>query len=277
MTPAAYRLPPTASLPNIARQVRRYVVQMVANARSSHVGSALSIADILTVLYFRTLKVFPDDPWHEDRDRFILSKGHACTALYATLALRGFFPEKVLDTYCANGTSLPGHSTMHSVPGVEVSTGSLGHGLSLGCGLALAARRAGQKHRVVVLLSDGECDEGSTWEAALFAGHHKLDNLTAIVDFNRIQAFGNTSDILNLEPFADKWTAFGWETKSVNGHDLPALEAALAPLPFRSGKPSLLIARTVKGKGVSFMENQLAWHYKSPNPVELEAALKELA
>jgi len=143
--------------------------------------------------------------------------------------------------------------------------------------LALAARRAGQSHRVVVLLSDGECDEGSVWEAALFAGHHKLDNLTAIVDFNRIQAFGNTSEVLNLEPFADKWAAFGWETKSVDGHDLPALEAALASLPFRAGKPSLLIARTVKGKGVSFMENQLAWHYKSPNPEELETALKELA
>jgi transketolase len=277
MTPTACRLPPAASLPGIARQVRRHVVRMTANARSSHVGSALSIADILTVLYFRTLKVFPDDPWQEDRDRFILSKGHACTALYATLALRGFFPKEVLDTYCANGTSLPGHSTMHCVPGVEVSTGSLGHGLSLGCGLALAAKRAGGQHRVVVLLSDGECDEGSTWEAALFAGHHRLDNLTAIVDFNRIQAFGNTTDILNLEPFADKWTAFGWEAKSVDGHDLTALETELTPLPFCPGKPGLLVARTVKGKGVSFMENTLAWHYKSPNPAELEAALKELA
>jgi len=266
-----------SALSDIARQVRRHVVRMVANARSSHVGSALSIADILTVLYFRTLKVYPDDPWREDRDRFILSKGHACTALYATLALRGFFPEKVLDTYCANGTSLPGHSTMRCVPGVEVSTGSLGHGLSLGCGLALAARRFGQKHRIFVLLSDGECDEGSTWEAALFAGHHKLDSLTAIVDFNRIQAFGDTSEVLNLEPFGDKWAAFGWETKSVDGHDLAALEAALASLPYRAGRPSLLIARTAKGKGVSFMENRLAWHYKSPNPAELEAALKELA
>jgi transketolase len=250
---------------------------MVANARSSHVGSALSIADILTVLYFRTLKVYPDDPWREDRDRFILSKGHACTALYAALALRGFFPEAVLTTFCADGSSLPGHSTMHCVPGVEVSTGSLGHGLALGCGMALAAKRAGKPHRVVVLLSDGECDEGSVWEAALFAGHHKLDNFTAIVDFNGIQAFGRTEEILNLEPFSDKWSAFGWATKTVNGHDIPALETALAKLPFRDGRPSLLIARTVKGKGVSFMENTLAWHYKSPNPAELEAALKELA
>jgi transketolase len=268
---------PRPALPDIARRARRHILQMVFNAQSSHVGSALSIVDILTVLYHRTLRIDPGNPWRDDRDRFILSKGHASAALYATLALRGYFPEETLATYCADGSSLPGHSTMRCVPGVEVSTGSLGHGLSIGCGMALAAKRSAWTHRVFVLLSDGECDEGSVWEAALFAGHHKLDNLVAIVDFNRIQAFGSTRDVLNLEPFADKWAAFGWETTSVDGHDLPALETALAPVPFRAGKPSLLVARTVKGKGVSFMEDCLAWHYKSPNAEQLEAALKELA
>ncbi len=260
----------------LPREIRRRIVRMVFRSQTSHIGSALSVVDILTVLYFKILSIDPKNPQAEDRDRFILSKGHSCAALYATLALRGFFSEEILESYCQDDGRLPGHATMHCVPGVEVSTGSLGHGLAIGSGMAIAAKRANQKYRVFALLSDGECDEGSVWEAAMFAGHHKLDNLTAVIDRNRIQAFGSTDQVLDLEPLADKWTAFGWAVRKIDGHDYVQIEETLADVPFEPKKPSAIIAQTIKGKGVSFMENKLAWHYKSPNAEQLAQALAEL-
>ncbi len=260
----------------MARCVRESILRMTSHAKAAHVGSCLSVADILAVLYGEVLKVNPLKPAWPDRDRFILSKGHAAAALYAVLAERGFFAKKKLNTFCQNGSSLAGHATHHGVPGVEVSTGSLGHGLGLGCGMALAAQKDKKKNRVFVLISDGECDEGSTWEAALFAAHHRLDRLTVIVDYNKIQSFGSVKDVLGLEPLAQKWRAFGWSVEEVNGHDHTRLAKAFKRLPWKAGKPSCLIAHTVKGKGVSFMENKLAWHYQSLTAEQLLSALDEI-
>lgn len=260
----------------IAREIRKKIVKMIFNSQTSHIGSALSCVDILAVLYYNILAIDPENPQDPGRDRFILSKGHAASALYATLAQRGFFPEEVLKEYCIDGGRLPGHSTMGSVPGVEVSTGSLGHGLPMGIGMALAAKHNGGWYRIFVLLSDGECDEGSTWEGAMFASHHKLDNLVAIVDYNKLQAFGRIKEVVDLEPLRDKWVAFGWAVKEIDGHNFAQIEEALHKTPFEKNKPSMIIAHTIKGKGVSFMENQIAWHYKSPNQEQLEMALKEL-
>ncbi len=249
---------------------------MVHRANASHIGSCLSIVDILTVLYGSILNVDSTRPDWPGRDRFILSKGHAAAALYATLAEKGFFPVKWLETYCKDGSKLGGHITHHDVPGVEVSTGSLGHGLPIGCGMALAGKRDARPYRVFVLLSDGECDEGSTWEAALFAPQHHLDNLIAIEDYNKIQSFGRVKEVLDLDPFVDKWRAFRWVVQEIDGHDYTQIEETLKSVPFEGGKPSLIVAHTVKGKGVSFMENRLSWHYKSPNAEQLAQALAEL-
>jgi transketolase len=249
---------------------------MVHRANASHIGGCLSSADLLAVLYGRILRVDPARPDWPDRDRFVQSKGHAAAALYATLALRGFFPTARLADYCADGSDLWGHVTSGHLPGVEVSAGSLGHGLPIGCGMALAAKRAGRPARAFVLLSDGELDEGSTWEAVLFAAHHRLDNLVAVVDYNKIQSFGAVRDVLDLDPLADKWRAFRWGVREIDGHDLAAIEAALAPVPFETGRPSVVVAHTVKGKGVSFMEGQLAWHYKAPDAAQLAQALREI-
>jgi transketolase len=266
-----------AHLKKISVAVRRAIVRMHARSNSSHVGSALSCVDLLVALFFEAMYIWPDRPEDVNRDRFILSKGHAVSSLYTTLAMRGFFPEGILDEYCANGGRLPGHAKAGCVAGVEVSTGSLGHGLSIGLGMALAAKLDNRRHKIYVLLSDGECDEGSVWEAALFANHHHLDNVVGIIDYNKLQAFGWTNMVLNLEPLAEKWKAFGWSVKQINGHDFGEILSALDVVPFRDGRPSMIIAHTVKGKGISFMEGQLAWHYKSPNENELEVALQELA
>jgi len=260
---------------SLAKQIRQNIVRMAFLAKNSHVACALSCADILTVLYFGILSIDPKNP-QGPRDRSILSKGHAASALYATLAQRGFFPAEVLDSYCKDGGMLPGHCTKDCVPGVEVSTGSLGHGLSIGAGMALAEKRGNGKERVFVLLSDGECDEGALWEAALFASHHELDNLVAIVDYNKFQGFGKTSDILNLEPFQEKWEGFGWAVVSVDGHNYEELERALKAIPQEQGKPTVLVAHTINGKGVSYMENKLEWHYKSPNEEQYQQALEEI-
>jgi transketolase len=260
----------------LAVRIRTHALQMTHRARSSHVGSCLSIADLLAVLYLRILCVNPNQPEWEERDRFLLSKGHAAAAVYAVLAERGFFPSEWLKTYCQDGSRLAGHVTHHGVPGVEVSTGSLGHGLAIGCGMALAAKRDHKTFRVFVLLSDGECDEGSTWEAALFAPHLHLDNLVAIVDYNGIQSLGSVKEVLDLEPLAEKWKSFGWGVREINGHDLEEIEASLRSAPFEPGQPSCVIAHTVKGRGVSFMEHKLAWHYQSPNATQLQQALAEL-
>lgn len=261
-----------------ARSVREAALRMVHRAKASHIGGALSMADILAVLYGPDgrLQVWPDKPACVERDRFILSKGHACTGLYSTLALAGFFPMADLETYGTDGSPFMSHAS-HKVPGVELSTGSLGHGLSVGCGLAYGACVQGQDWRTVVLLSDGEMDEGSNWEAILFGAHHGLDNLWVIVDVNRIQSLGRTDEVMRLEPLADKFQAFGWSVRDVDGHDHSALREALdLERPPQVGRPTVVIARTVKGKGVGFMEDRLSWHYSSPNDEQLRAALTEL-
>jgi transketolase len=271
-----YPLTETSQFQDVAQRIRRHVLRMVNTARSSHIGTAYSMADLLAVLYGSVLNIDPTQPDWPDRDRFILSKGHGCTALYASLAERGFFPLDWLETFYQNGSPLVGHTTHSHVPGVEVSTGSLGHGLSIASGMALAAQRDNRKHRVFVILSDGECDEGSTWEALLFAGHQKLDNLVAIVDYNKIQSLGRVEDVLDLEPMADKWRAARWAVREIDGHDITQIQDVFASLPFEPGKPNCVIAHTVKGKGVSFMENDLLWHYRSPDPDEYAKAMQEL-
>jgi transketolase len=248
---------------------------MINAARSSHLGSSLSMADILAVLYGGILNVSHETIHSPDRDRFILSKGHACAALYAVLSECGFFPVDWLETFYANGSRLAGHATS-SVPGVEFSTGSLGHGLPVACGMALAAKRDGRSYRVITLLSDGECDEGSVWEAALFGPQHRLDNLTVIVDYNKIQSLGNVHEVLELEPFKAKWEAFGWTVAQIDGHDHVQLIETLSKIPLESGRPSCVIADTVKGKGIAFMENQLLWHYRSPDVDEFSRAFAAL-
>jgi transketolase len=259
----------------LAQFIRIEALKMVHRAKASHIGGALSMADLLAVLYHDVLRVDSNNPVFPDRDRFILSKGHNCTAVYAALALRGFFPLSELETYGQDGCRLMSHIN-HKVPGVEFSTGSLGHGLPFGCGKALAAKRREKPWRVFVMLSDGELNEGSNWEAILFGPQHRLDNLTVIVDYNEIQSLGRVSEVLELRPLADKFRAFRWSVREIDGHNHEEIRAALNPLPWEPGKPSCLIAHTVKGKGVSFMENQLAWHYKSPDAAQLKQALKEI-
>ncbi|MDA2912739.1 transketolase [Acidobacteriia bacterium AH_259_A11_L15] len=250
---------------------------MTHRAKSSHVGTSLSMADLLAVLYGGVMRVKPGQPDWQDRDRFILSKGHGAAGVYAVLAEMGFFPvEWMLETYCQDGSVLAGHISHTGVPGVEVSTGSLGHGLSIACGMALAGKRDGRPYHVFAMLSDGECDEGSTWEAVLFAPQHGLDNLIAIVDYNKIQSLGRVEEVLNLEPLGAKWKAFGWSVHEIDGHDFGQIESALRDIPFETHRPGCIIAHTVKGKGVSFMEDKLAWHYKAPNDEELRQALVEL-
>ncbi len=267
---------PACDTRSLARRVRAHALRMVHRANASHIAASLSVADLLAVLYGSALRIDPSRPNWPERDRFILSKGHAAAALYAVLAERGFFSLEWLDTYCQDGSPLAGHVTSHGVPGVEVSTGSLGHGLPIACGMALAAKRDGKSHRVVVVLSDGELDEGSNWEAILFAPQHRLDNLVAIVDHNKQQGFGSVKEVLDLHPLAEKWRAFRWVVREIDGHDHAQIAAALVPHCTRGSKPSVIIAHTVKGKGVSYMENQLAWHYKSPNAEQLAEALRDL-
>ena len=259
----------------LARLVRRHCLVMTHRGKSGHLGSMLSMAEILAVLYRRVLRVDPRRPDWADRDRFVLSKGHGGGALYAVLGELGFFPQDWFDGYYRDGGRLMGHIS-HHVPGVEFSTGSLGHGLPVAVGMALAARRAGGEHRVICLLSDGDCNEGSTWEALFFAAQQRLDNLTVLVDYNRIQALGFATDVLDLEPFTAKLEASHWAVKEVDAHDVVALEAALRELPFEAGRPSWLTCHTVKGKGVSFLENTIACHYGSVTEAQLAAALAEL-
>lgn len=265
-----------AALRILAHRIRLRTLQMIYRAKSSHLGSSFSMVELLAVLYSRILRVDAGHPNWDERDRFILSKGHACAALYVVLAERGFFSPEWLDEFYQDGGHLAGHATHVGVPGVEFSTGSLGHGLPVCCGLALAAKRDRRNYRVFTLLSDGECDEGSNWEAALFAPHHKLDNLTVIVDYNKIQSLGSVREVLDLEPFADKWRAFGWGVVEIDGHNFGQIEKALTNLPATVDKPTCVIAHTVKGKGVSFMEGELLWHYRCPNEEEMANALSEL-
>ena len=259
-----------------ARRIRAQLVRMSHAGKAPHLGSALSCVDILVALYWSVAAVDPQRPDEPKRDRIILSKGHAAAALYATLAERGFFDRCLLDTYARDGSQLPEQMSPQCVPGVEAATGSLGHGLSLGLGMALAARIQGLPYRVWVVLSDGECNEGSVWEAAMFGAAQRLDHVTAIVDYNGWQATGRSDEILQLQPLEEKWRAFGWASTSVDGHDVPALEAALRPRHGMPCAPRAIIARTVKGKGVSFMEDDNNWHYRIPNVEEMRKACAEL-
>jgi transketolase len=259
-----------------ARRIRIHAVNMTSEGGSSHIGAILSMADIVAVLYGGVLNVDPKDPRKPDRDRFILSKGHAGAGIYAALAETGFFPVEKLKTHYQDGSDLSGHVSHKGNPGVELSTGSLGHGLPVGTGMAYAGKLKGAGHRVFVLMSDGECDEGSNWEAILFAAHHKLDNLIVVIDYNKIQSLAPVAETLALEPFADKWRSFGWEVRETNGHDHDQLRSAFASAQAGSGKPTCVIAHTTKGKGISFMENTVLWHYRTARGEELAAALAEL-
>jgi len=266
----------TAELKEMAKKLRRHVITMTATAGSGHPGGSLSAADIITALYFKVLCYNPQNPQWSDRDRFILSKGHAAPILYAALAEAGYFPVAELATLRKLDSRLQGHTDRKFTPGVEMSAGSLGMGLSFAIGVALAARLDSKTYRTYVLLSDGECEEGETWEAALSAAHFKLDNLTAIVDYNGMQLSGWTRDIMNLEPFTRKWQAFGWHTIDIDGHDFDQILSACRRAKKIKGKPTVIIARTIKGKGVSFMENNVAFHGKAPTWEEAERALQEL-
>ncbi|MGC8598208.1 MAG: transketolase [Thermoplasmata archaeon] len=258
-----------------ANEIRRLAIDMIYNAQSGHPGGSLSSADILSALYFKVLRVDPKNPLWEERDRFVLSKGHASAAYYAALALRGFFPLEDLKTFRRIGSMLQGHPTIH-VPGVDMTTGSLGQGFSNSLGMALSAKIDKKDYLVYVLLGDGECNEGIVWEAALSAAHNNLDNLIAILDRNMYQLDGATEKILSLEPLQDKFRAFGWNVFNVDGHNIEEILNAIDMAKRRNGKPNMIIARTIKGKGVSFMENTHEFHGKAPNKEQYERAIKEL-
>ncbi len=264
-----------AEFEETSRKVRKTILDLIYNAKCPHIGSALSTVEGLVALYFKYLKNTPENPQNENRDRFILSKGHACPALYAVLFKRGYISNKYLDGFAKNGGTLELHPKRDLSRGIELSTGSLGHGLSIGAGMALCCKNDGKAYRAYVMLSDGDMNEGSTWEAVMFASQHKLANLVAIVDYNRIQAMGPTENIIDLDPLIDKWRAFGWNAVEVDGHDFEPIFGALESL--SSEKPNVIIMRTVKGKGISFMENTTMWHYRSPDDEEYKLALKELS
>ena len=256
-----------------SRYLRRLTVDALIGGERGHIGSTMSLIEILRVLYDSVLSYRADEPDWPARDRCVLSKGHGCLALYAVLADKGFFETAALTDFCRHHSFLGGHPERGKVPGVEASTGALGHGLSLGVGMALAQRMRGRAARVFVIMGDGEINEGSVWEAAMSAAKHRLDNLVAIVDYNKIQSAGPTAVIQELEPLADKWRAFGFETVEVNGHDVIALEEVLGALPRATGKPTAVICHTVKGKGIPFAEHDPSWHHKSKLPVEVHADL----
>jgi len=256
-----------------SKKIRSETLKMVYNAKASHIGGAFSMADILAVLYGNIIQIDSKDPENPNRDRFFLSKGHACTSLYASLALKGFFSMDLLNTYSQNDSILLSH-TSHKVPGVELSTGSLGHALGVACGVALAGKIKKSKWRVFALLSDGELDEGSNWEAILFAPQHELSNLTLIIDYNKIQSFGNTNEVLDLHPLNDKFKSFKWNVIEVDGHNHEALDYSLKNKTDKN--PTVIIAHTIKGKGVDYMENKLLWHYKSPDEKQYSDGLKQI-
>src|SRR5689334_13431152 len=265
-----------AALKKRAALIRMRVIEMCHASGSAHLGSSLSCIDVLTAAYWHVLKIDPKAPADPLRDRFILSKGHAAMAIYATLAMKGYFPEEELLTYNQDNGRLAEHPPANLLPGVEAATGSLGHGLPIGIGMAVAGRIKGQVYRVYALLSDGENNEGSVWEAAMFASAQKLENLCVIVDYNKWQATARSNETLMLAPLRDKWAAFGWDAHEIDGHDVGALAQAMQNIPNGSGKPVALIAHTVKGKGVSFMEDDNNWHYRAPSAEEVVKAHKEL-
>lgn len=261
----------------LAWKIRRHGIEMTHLSGGSHIGSVLSVADILAVMYNDVLNVYPDKPNAPERDRVILSKGHAGAAIYAALAEKGFFPVEELKTHYQNGSRLSGHVSHKGVPGVDFSTGSLGHGLPVGVGMAMAAKTDSNNYRVYVILGDGECDEGSVWEATLVANHYQLDNLVAVIDHNKMQSLDFCENTIKLNPFADKWRSFGWNVIDIDGHKHEELKKAFNEAKSVKGKPTVIIANTVKGKGVSFMENDILWHYRFPHDGwEYDNALEEL-
>ena len=265
-----------AELKKKAKKIRIDIIKMIGTAGSGHPGGALSSADLMTVLYFDQLKHNPQKPWWEERDRVIFSKGHSSALLYACLAESGYFPVQDLLTFRKIGSLLQGHPARNGLRGVEVSTGSLGQGLSIGVGMALGLRQSGKDSRVYVLIGDGECDCGQIWEAAMAAAHCKLDNLCGIVDYNHLQIDGFTEEIMSLEPLGKKWQDFGWEVINIDGHNCEQVMSAYEKAKTVKGKPSLILAKTVKGKGVSYMENEAIWHGKAPKGEQMEQAVKEL-
>ena len=267
---------PNEQLANLAAQLRYQVVQMSHRSGAPHLGSSLSCIDIMVAAYWSALRIDPAESGHPGRDRFILSKGHAAPALYTALAARGFFPEAWLDTFATHGGHLAEQPAPHVVPGVELATGSLGHGLPVGCGLALAGRIQNLDYRTLIVLSDGECNEGSVWEAALFASAKQLGRLTVVIDYNKWQATGRSDEVLGLASLRDKWSAFGWEAIELDGHNIPALATALAPRGEATGRPRAIIAHTIKGKGVPFMEDDNNWHYRIPTLEEVTQAAQHL-
>ncbi|MBF0515708.1 MAG: transketolase [Nitrospirae bacterium] len=259
-----------------AEAIRRSIFKIICDGGGGHIPASLSIVEILVALYYKYLNITSKTIGDPDRDRFILSKGHSCVSLYAVLADLAFFDKSALSTFGKSGTILGGHPDMHKIPGVEASTGALGHGFPFGAGAALAGKLDSKNYRVVVLMGDGECQEGTVWEAAMFAAQHKLDNLCAIIDYNQFQAMDTLQSIVSVSPLADKWQAFGWHVREVDGHNIWQLTEALAALPFQQGLPSMIIANTIKGKGVSFMENSAIWHYRMPTEAEMRVACEEL-
>lgn len=259
-----------------AKEIRKDIVTMIGQAKSGHPGGSLSAAEILTYLYFEEMKIDPKNPKWEDRDRFVLSKGHAAPVLYAALARRGYFPVEELSTLRKIGSHLQGHPDMNKVPGVDMSTGSLGTGFSAATGMALACKLDQKENYVYTLLGDGELQEGQVWEAAMSAAHYKLDNLIAFVDNNGLQIDGNIDDVLSPNPIDAKFAAFGWHVLTIDGHDFGQIAAAVAAAKAEKGRPTMIVAKTVKGKGVSYMENQAGWHGSAPNEEQVAAALTEL-
>ena len=263
-------------LAEIARKIRVGIIEGVYHAGCGHPGGSLGIADLMTYLYFEEMKIDPADPKMEGRDRFVLSKGHTAPALYATLANRGFFPVEELNTLRHTGSRLQGHPDMKHIPGVDMSTGSLGQGISAACGMALAAKISGAAYRTYAVLGDGESEEGQVWEAAMFAAHYKLDNLCAVLDWNGLQIDGPITEVMNPTPHDEKFRAFGWHVISIDGNDFDAIEAAFREARTVKGKPTVIIARTVKGKGVSYMENAVEWHGAAPKEEQYKVALRDL-
>lgn len=263
----------TPPLDERSKYLRKLVVRALEGGERGHIGSSMSLIEIMRVLYDDVLRYRPSEPGWRDRDRMILSKGHGCIALYVLLADKGFFPLDTLDTFCRRDSILGGHPEAGKVPGVEASTGALGHGLSIGLGMALGVRMQKRDSRVIVVLGDGEIDEGSVWEAALCAGKHRLSNLTAVIDYNKVQSAGSTREIQDLEPLADKWRAFNFATVEVDGHDVAALRDVFRRLPLAQDRPTAVICHTTKGKGIAFAENDANWHHKSKINKELVAKL----
>jgi len=264
-------------LESLAKEIRCKIIEMSHESRTAHLGSSLSCVDILVATYWSALTIDSKNPLDPNRDRFILSKGHAASAIFATLAYKGFFSKELLDSYATAGSCLEEHPGPKCIHGIEAATGSLGHGLSIGIGVALGGRIQELSYRVFALLSDGECNEGAVWEAAMFASAHTLENVVAIVDFNKWQATGRSCEVMALHPLKDKWESFGWSAYEIDGHDMNSLVNILTNIPDGSGKPVAVIAHTVKGKGVSFMEDDNNWHYKIPSKEEVVMAKKELS